>query len=564
MYIKSIEIKSNPILGDLNLNLTDSNGLPFKTVLLAGENGTGKSTLLNIIHNFFDTPIAREESSESVTFKFEIDEQELEMLYTSERFQNALKGHEPANELTITKDHSKVSSGWYSLMPVISTKDGTLVEFEGYAFPQGNAKDIFKSVFSDVEVNYTSGEITSTSILDVDVPTQFTVKSSSNLATEITQLIIDIESLDNGEYARWARQNPDKLASEGMTDKRMSRFKKAFNYMFPAKRFKEVVNRPEGKKVMFEENGKEISLNNLSSGEKQIVFRGSFLLKDKFATKGAVVLLDEPEISLHPKWQLKILDFYKTLFFDEKEIQTSQLIVATHSPFVIHNENQEKDKIVVLGKNESGIYVENEPTFYGWNSEEAVTEAFDIKLHSERGKLIVLVEGPTDEKYINKALQLFDKNDLPLIVKWVGRESAAGHKFTGEPALNHSKEYILSNNNISSNKFLLLYDSDTKVKDEDFEETNLYIRTLPVNEENKRFQIGVENLITLPADFPEDRFYSSRERIDKYGAVTTSSQLEKIALCDWICGELEEDRQKIYLSKMETMVINIIEDINNK
>ncbi|WP_394122203.1 AAA family ATPase [Planococcus donghaensis] len=564
MYIKSIEIKNNPILGDLNLNLTDSNGLSFKTVLLAGENGTGKSTLLNIIHNFFDSPIAREESNESVTFKFEIDEQELEALYTSERFQGVLKGHEPANELTITKDHSKVNSGWYSLMPVISTKDGTLVEFEGYAFTQGNAKDIFKSVFSDVEVNYTSGEITSTSILDVDVPTQFTVKSSSNLATEITQLIIDIESLDNGEYARWARQNPGKLASEGITDKRMSRFKKAFNYMFPAKRFKEVVNRPEGKKVMFEENGKEISLNNLSSGEKQIVFRGSFLLKDKFATKGAVVLLDEPEISLHPKWQLKILDFYKTLFFDEKEIQTSQLIVATHSPFVIHNENQEKDKIVVLGKNESGIYVENEPTFYGWNSEEAVTEAFDIKLNSERDKLIVLVEGPTDEKYINKALQLFGKSDLSLVIKWVGRESAAGHKFTGEPALNHSKEYILSNNNITSNKFLLLYDSDTKAKDEDFEETNLFIRKLPVNKENQKFQIGVENLITLPPNFPKDRFYSTRENIDKYGAVTTSSQLEKIALCDWICDELEEDNQKIYLSKMETMVINIIEDINNK
>ncbi|WP_341959892.1 ATP-binding protein [Planococcus maritimus] len=563
MIIKSIELKDNPILGDFNIDFCDVNGIPFETILLAGENGTGKSTLLNIIHNFFNIELPNKQSSEKTTFVLEISYEELQMLYTSEHFTSVLVGLVPTNQLTITIDHSIIQN-WGAIKSTISCEDSSSAIFEGYVYTQGIAKDIFKTIFSDVEVNYTSGNINSTSTLDVDVATQFNIKSSPYLATEITQLLIDIEALDSSEFSEWAGNNPGKLNSDGIRDKRMSRFKKAFNYMFPTKRFKKVINSSNGKEVIFEENGKEISLNNLSSGEKQIVFRGSFLLKDKTSIKEAVVLLDEPEISLHPNWQLKIMDFYKMLFLDEGGEQTSQLIVATHSPFVIHNKNREKDKIIVLGKNVEGVYIQEEPKFFGWSSEQAVIEAFDIQLNYEKGKFVVLVEGPTDEKYINKALQLFGRNDLNLVVKWVGRESAAGHKFTGEPALNHSKEYILSNNNISSNKFLLLYDSDTKVKDEDFEETNLYIRKLPVNEENKRFQIGVENLITLPTDFPEDRFYSSRERIDKYGAVTTSSQLEKIALCDWICDGLEEDKQKIYLGKMETMVINIIEDINNK
>jgi len=54
-----------------------------------------------------------------------------------------------------------------------------------------------------------------------------------------------------------------------------------------------------------------MSISQLSSGEKQIVFRGSFLLKDKESSKGALILIDEPEISLHPNWQLKVLSFFK-------------------------------------------------------------------------------------------------------------------------------------------------------------------------------------------------------------------------------------------------------------
>ncbi|GAM12871.1 ATP-binding protein [Mesobacillus selenatarsenatis] len=563
MKIKSINLEKHPILGDFNLNFCDANGLPFDTILLAGENGTGKSTLLNIIYNFLNLPIPNKVSHEKQTFVFEINKEELDTLYTSEDFKKRMQGFSLTNELTVTIDHSNVNN-WNSIKPSISREGGTPIEFSGFIFSQGSAKTIFKSVFSDVEVNYTPGQIRTTSSLDVDVATQLNVKSSSNLATEITQLLIDIEALDSSEFAEWAGDNLDKVVSEGIRDKRMSRFKNAFNYMFSNKRFKKVLNTPEGKMVLFEEHGNEISLNNLSSGEKQIVFRGSFLLKDKFSTQGAVVFIDEPEISLHPNWQLKILDFYKTLFLNEDNIQTSQLIVATHSPFVIHNKNQEKDKIIILGKNESGVYVQQEPTFYGWTPEQAITQAFDIQLDYERDKLVVFVEGPTDEKYINKALEVFEKSDLPVIVQWVGRKDVAGDKFTGDSALNHTKEYVLSNANIFNNKFLLLYDSDTNTKDMDFEEANLYVRKSPKNEENELFKIGVENLLTLPSDFPSNDFYISNEKIDEYGGSTFTRKLNKVALCEWVCNQLDKDQQIIYLSKIESEIITIIEEVNNK
>jgi hypothetical protein len=40
-------------------------------------------------------------------------------------------------------------------------------------------------------------------------------------------------------------------------------------------------------------------------------------LQNKNSINGNPILIDEPEISLHPNWQLKILDFYKNIFIDE-------------------------------------------------------------------------------------------------------------------------------------------------------------------------------------------------------------------------------------------------------
>ena len=40
---------------------------------------------------------------------------------------------------------------------------------------------------------------------------------------------------------------------------------------------------------------------------------------------GGVVLLDEPELSMHPKWQQKVLEYYRSLFTAEG-VQNAQMI----------------------------------------------------------------------------------------------------------------------------------------------------------------------------------------------------------------------------------------------
>lgn len=136
-------------------------------------------------------------------------------------------------------------------------------------------------------------------------------KSSTDLPRQIKQLIIDVQALDDAELAHEARKNPQKAKSELHVVERMPRFTRSFARMFDGLTYDRIENKNGYKEIFFKQYGISIPIDSLSSGEKQIVYRGCFLLKDINATSGALVFIDEPEISLHPNWQLKIMDYYK-------------------------------------------------------------------------------------------------------------------------------------------------------------------------------------------------------------------------------------------------------------
>jgi predicted ATPase len=108
------------------------------------------------------------------------------------------------------------------------------------------------------------------------------------------------------------------------------------------------------KKILFKEdtseltfstldkNGKVITeykdINYLSSGEQQILILFSYIA---FNSKdGRIFIIDEPELSLHIKWQE---DFLEKL--NKITPKFTQLILATHSPILA---GKRKDKAVVL------------------------------------------------------------------------------------------------------------------------------------------------------------------------------------------------------------------------
>lgn len=79
------------------------------------------------------------------------------------------------------------------------------------------------------------------------------------------------------------------------------------------------------------DEGKSLSLNGLSSGEQEILI---LFYKLIFESDVNLLLIDEPEISLHIAWQKELLYDFMNVIDLKKDMQ---MIIATHSPQIISN-----------------------------------------------------------------------------------------------------------------------------------------------------------------------------------------------------------------------------------
>lgn len=560
MKIRKIALINNPILGDLNLDFTDENGKSVDTIILAGENGTGKTSILDLLFTFSNISLENVARNEKRSFEVEISLDEQQILKQninqgrifSQGFKDGL--------LTFVFDFNIISN-WNQIKVEFLNEDSQTIIGTGHNFQDPDIKKAFQAIYSDVEINYTPNQIDTVTSKDIDENKTKSYKSGNNLATEITQLLIDIETLDSLQFSQWGKQNIGNPVIESQIGTRIKRFTKAFDLIFPTKKFLGIQNKNNHKVVLFEEKGKTMSISQLSSGEKQIVFRGGFLLKDKESSKGSMILIDEPEISLHPNWQIEILDFYKALFFDNNLHLSSQIFVATHSPFIIHNPKRNNDKVIILAKNENGtIRTLDDPTFYSWTKSKIIKEAFriDYDLTNKKGKLFL--EGETDEKYFKKAKEIFGL-DLAYDISWIGRINENGNtEFTGYSALNQAKSLFIANSDLIQSKIILYYDSDTNKPEETF--GNLLVRKMQLNKTNTIYEIGVENLLNLSEGFDKSGFYSEIIKKDKYGVESIIRNLDKTKLCDWICDDCSLDEQKEILKNIEPILIGFNEQYN--
>ena len=108
------------------------------------------------------------------------------------------------------------------------------------------------------------------------------------------------------------------------------------------------------KKISLSENGftftkdkgKILNANDLSSGEQhELVLLYLLLFK---IPENSLILIDEPEISLHITWQKAFLDDMKDII----KLRNFDIVVATHSPAIINGNWDLTIKLDGHGENE--------------------------------------------------------------------------------------------------------------------------------------------------------------------------------------------------------------------
>jgi len=161
-------------------------------------------------------------------------------------------------------------------------------------------------------------------IRSFDVPVSDRRKSDSPLMQELNKVVIQNEEglsffnyrmkmLDYPQQATAIQSNIDELF-------------KVIDNMFADTGKTVGISKGNNSSLVFQQDGETLLMSQLSSGEKQLLLLLiSVFLQEK---QPAILLMDEPEVSLHISWQQKLLESLRTLN------PYCQLILSTHSPSI--------------------------------------------------------------------------------------------------------------------------------------------------------------------------------------------------------------------------------------
>jgi hypothetical protein len=157
-----------------------------------------------------------------------------------------------------------------------------------------------------------------------------TITEEDYLSTDQTARLLLDQFLDDIEQ---------RFAVLETTAKQLSLFRDTINTMLESKRIRfntRLINW-HNRRVGFEavaDNDEIIPLTSLSSGEQHLIVMFGRILFDSECEGGGLILLDEPEISLHPEWQITLSESLKKV----AAINNCRMLLATHSPTLIGND----------------------------------------------------------------------------------------------------------------------------------------------------------------------------------------------------------------------------------
>ena len=334
--IKKLKIENLFEIKDIEWDLND-------VTVLVGKNGSGKSTILNIMKSLMlqeadkglykcsDSEISFDDGSMIRHHDLPLDTNQLKTFM--ELMQSIVSKNNSKKPKSKNSEISKIGSEIKKLNDVMSgiemgdnkklIKTGV---FQIKRASEGILKKIEASDLDKIEINEDdTGEERKFNIpfeyistINMSANSLNEVKSSDGNRTTVLDMEINKEILRLREMSK----ENNKLFSETK-----ERFMNSINSLFSE----------SDKEVLFEDrlsfkstiNNKKLSIKDLSSGERQLVY--TFLKASIAAQNDAILLMDEPEISLHLAWQ-------ETLIENLRKINPNgQIIIVTHSPAVVMN-----------------------------------------------------------------------------------------------------------------------------------------------------------------------------------------------------------------------------------
>lgn len=404
--LKKIRIENHQnIVLDVTFLNNKKNEQPFSTLIL-GENGTGKSFLLKTIADIFIFLDKMQTSKRKPRFRYDrfcveyyIDEHEYEINRNSGSeilckydgididFHNiklpssVLAVAFMVNDKFLFVDEHKQEDNIYKYLGVRKTSNAT--------YTSSVCDRVIECVTQIIKDGLLKEMSTVLSVLHFDQIMDISFTNVSDKKKMIVkQIKVDCSDSEN---------NPFEKEQIGH-DKICHLLKR--NIIIPFQ-------------IFFYKNGEKIDFESCSSGEKHMIFALSGIMNN--INQNSLILIDEPEISLHPEWQIRYISLLKKVF---ENYSGCHFILASHSHYLVSDLKEETSSIVVLTKvNEKAPHAELLPySTYAWSAENIIYNIFGLRttrnyyFESDLHKLLVGMQAnELTEKELNRLRELITK-----------------------------------------------------------------------------------------------------------------------------------------------------------
>lgn len=153
-------------------------------------------------------------------------------------------------------------------------------------------------------------------------------------------------------------------------------------------------------------NNSEVRFSDLSSGEKVLMSLVFALYNSKFdIVFPKVLLMDEPDASLHPTMSKQFLEVIENLFVREKGVK---VIITTHSPSTVALANEENLFVI----NKTGVRIEKTTKDKALKILTSGVPSFSVNYENRRQ---VFVESANDVIFFERLYQILSNHLIPEI-----------------------------------------------------------------------------------------------------------------------------------------------------
>ena len=327
MKIRNLHIEEYNGLENLDINF-ESEGKVLDLIVLAGINGSGKTRVLESIRYWFE--MFRSKAVNVELFYEENEREVLESLMNSEGLTEVEKEAQKDIEFTDCLRNIKFYNYDYRHNKTENRNYNSKIISKSFE----KLKIFPKLIYVPTEINFEEIKKAQTNLKKeyrfINIVDSYEIKDiPSYIATRISKVANEEENLTMGQVRKKVFAEINGIFEILELDVKLSEISKDENSM----------------PIFTDSSGKKFGINELSSGEKQLFLRT--LAIKMLEPENSIIMIDEPELSLHPKWQQKIVDVYRKIG------KNNQIILATHSPHILGS--VEKENIILLEKNENGI-----------------------------------------------------------------------------------------------------------------------------------------------------------------------------------------------------------------